>query len=191
MVEAAQAFLARRGRRQIVKRRASQHEEKPKAVDPDAEYEPRILPTGREPKQYGDRHHAARQAHAMHPAIGDEFASPVGGKCFRRGGRGSRHLRRRGDVAAAYCMNQPWETTMDWPVSALLSNPAKNRAVAATSATVVNSPSTVSFNITFLITSASEMPNALACSGICFSTSGVRTKPGQITLALTPCTAPS
>src|SRR5215831_17828833 len=31
----------------------------------------------------------------------------------------------------------------------------------------------------------------LACSGICLSTSGVRTKPGQITLARTLCAAPS
>ncbi len=30
-----------------------------------------------------------------------------------------------------------------------------------------------------------------ACSGICFSTSGVRTKPGQTMLARTPCAAPS
>ena len=35
------------------------------------------------------------------------------------------------------------------------------------------------------------MPSSLACSGICLSTSGVRTKPGQITLARTPCLAPS
>src|SRR5262245_2044168 len=90
-----------------------------------------------------------------------------------------------------YCMNQPWLTTSDWPVRALLSNPAKKTAVSATSATVVNSPSTVSFSITFLMTSASEMPSSFACSGICLSTSGVRTKPGQMTLARTPCLAPS
>ena len=52
---------------------------------------------------------------------------------------------------------------------------------------VVNSPSTVSLSITFLMTSSSVMPSSFACSGICFSTSGVRTKPGQITLARTPC----
>ena len=34
-------------------------------------------------------------------------------------------------------------------------------------------------------------PSAFDCSGICLSTSGVRTKPGQITLARTPCFAPS
>ena len=40
--------------------------------------------------------------------------------------------------------------------------------------------------MTFLTTSASLMPSAFACCGICLSTSGVRTKPGQITLACTP-----
>src|SRR5262249_17082552 len=63
--------------------------------------------------------------------------------------------------ALAHCMNQPWLTTSDCPVNALLSKPAKNTAVSATSATVVNSPSTVSFNITFLTTSSSEMPSFL------------------------------
>src|SRR5262249_24941035 len=51
-----------------------------------------------------------------------------------------------------HSMNQPWLTTSDCPVSALLSKLAKNSAVSATSTTVVNSPSTVSFSITFLIT---------------------------------------
>ena len=36
--------------------------------------------------------------------------------------------------------------------------------------------------MTFLITSASEMTGSLAYSGICLSTRGVRTKPGQMTL---------
>src|SRR5262249_50333166 len=31
---------------------------------------------------------------------------------------------------ALHCMNQPWLTTSDWPVNALLSNPAKNTAVS-------------------------------------------------------------
>src|SRR3954454_12648215 len=90
-----------------------------------------------------------------------------------------------------HCIDQPWLTTSDCPVSALVSKPAKNTAVSATSASVVNSPSTVSFSMTFLMTSASEMPSSLACSGICLSTSGVRTKPGQMTFARTPCLAPS
>src|SRR5262249_27259708 len=90
-----------------------------------------------------------------------------------------------------YCMNQPWLTTIDWPVNAFDPKDARNNAVSATSSTVVNSPSTVSFSITFLMTSCSEMPSSLACSGICLSTSGVRTKPGQITLARTPWAAPS
>src|SRR5215470_9004412 len=41
------------------------------------------------------------------------------------------------------------------------------------------------------MTSCSEIPSSFACSGICLSTNGVRTKPGQITLARTPCSAPS
>ena len=88
-------------------------------------------------------------------------------------------------------MNQPWLTTSDCPVSAFVGNPANSSATRATSSVVVNSPSTVSFSITFLMTSCSVMPSVFACSGICFSTSGVRTKPGQITLARTPCSAPS
>ena len=88
-------------------------------------------------------------------------------------------------------MNHPWLTTIDWPVSAFDGKAARNSAASATSWTVVNSPSTVSFSIMVLITSASEIPSSRACSGICFSTSGVRTKPGQITLARTPCAAPS
>ena len=50
--------------------------------------------------------------------------------------------------ASGYCMNQPWLTTSDCPVSALVGKAAKRRATAATSAVVVNSPSTVSFSIT-------------------------------------------
>ena len=41
------------------------------------------------------------------------------------------------------------------------------------------------------LTSASVIPSAFACSGICLSTSGVRTKPGQMTLARMPSLAPS
>ena len=80
----------------------------------------------------------------------------------------------------SYCMNHPWLTTTDCPVSAFEPKEARNKAVSATSSTVVNSPSTVSFSMTFLMTSCSEMPSVFACSGICLSTSGVRTKPGQI-----------
>src|SRR3954452_23458802 len=43
-----------------------------------------------------------------------------------------------------HCIDQPWLTTSDWTVGALISKPAKNTAVSATSASVVNSPSTVS-----------------------------------------------
>ena len=82
-----------------------------------------------------------------------------------------------------YCMNQPWLTTMDWPVNAVVLAPAKNSTASATSSVVVNWPSTVSFSMTLLMTSSSLMPNSLACSGICLSTRGVRTKPGQTTLA--------
>ena len=31
-------------------------------------------------------------------------------------------------AAARYCMNQPWLTTSDWPVSALVGKAAKNSA---------------------------------------------------------------
>ncbi len=37
--------------------------------------------------------------------------------------------------SAPYCMNQPWLTTIDCPVSALDSKPARNATVLATSAT--------------------------------------------------------
>src|SRR5262249_39227637 len=47
-----------------------------------------------------------------------------------------------------YCMNQPWLTTSDWPVYTLDDAAAKNRTASATSSVVVNSPSTVSFNMT-------------------------------------------
>ena len=40
-----------------------------------------------------------------------------------------------------------------------------------------------------LKTSSSLIPSSLACSGICFSTNGVRTNPGQMTLARTPNSA--
>src|SRR5262249_22871394 len=90
-----------------------------------------------------------------------------------------------------YCMNHPWLTTKDWPVSALDPNAANSSATSATSASVVTSPSTVSLSITFLTTSSSVMPSSRACSGICLSTSGVRTYPGQITLARMPCLPPS
>jgi len=46
-------------------------------------------------------------------------------------------------------MNQPWLTTSDCPVSALLGNDANSNATCATSAVVVNSPSTVSLSSRF------------------------------------------
>jgi len=90
-----------------------------------------------------------------------------------------------------YCINHPWLTTKDWPVRAFDSNAANSSATSATSDSVVNSPSTVSLSITFLTTSSSLMPSSRACSGICLSTSGVRTSPGQITLARMRCLPPS
>ena len=49
----------------------------------------------------------------------------------------SRHSRgndgREGASASPYCMNQPWLTTRDWPVSALLGKLAKSSATSATS----------------------------------------------------------
>ena len=89
------------------------------------------------------------------------------------------------------CIKNPWLTPIDWPVSALLGKLARKTAMAATSSVEVNSPSTVSRSITFLMTSSSVIPSCRACSGICFSTNGVRTKPGQITCDLMPCLAPS
>src|SRR5437899_9598396 len=99
--------------------------------------------------------------------------------------------RARSCDAGGYSMCQPWLTITDWPVSAFEGKAAKKSATSATSAKVVNSPSTVVLSITFLITSCSVMPNSFACSGICFSISGVRTKPGQIVFARIPNAAPS
>lgn len=88
-------------------------------------------------------------------------------------------------------MNQPWLTTIDWPVRALVGNPAKKSTAADTSSIVVKSPSTVLFSITFRITCCSVMPNSRACAGIWRSANGVRTKPGHTTLARTLYSAPS
>src|SRR6266436_9749580 len=44
--------------------------------------------------------------------------------------------RKRGEVMA-YSMNQPWLTTSDWPVSALVLKPAQNNTASATSSVVV------------------------------------------------------
>ncbi|CAB3774372.1 hypothetical protein LMG30113_07570 [Burkholderia paludis] len=88
-------------------------------------------------------------------------------------------------------MNQPWLTTNDWPVSAALGNADRNSTVCATSCTVVNTPSTVLPSITFFTTSSSLIPSSFACSGICLSTSGVRTNPGHTTCERTLCFAPS
>ncbi|KAG0913634.1 hypothetical protein G6F31_021434 [Rhizopus arrhizus] len=88
-------------------------------------------------------------------------------------------------------MYQPWLTTNDWPVRAALGKAHRNNAVWAPSSTVVKTPSTVSPSSTFFTTASSLMPSSRACSGICFSTSGVRTKPGQMTCERTLCAAPS
>src|SRR5579864_5546562 len=53
-------------------------------------------------------------------------------------------------------MNQPWLTMRDCPVRAFVLAAAKNSAASATSAAVVNSPSTVSRNMTLRTTSASR-----------------------------------
>src|SRR5262245_12076739 len=145
-----------------------------------------------------------RQIFLQRPADRIEPARPAhvgGGGRIAPQGRQRLHVLRReraddqpvglDDRPSAHCMNQPWLTTTDWPVSAVVGKAANSTASSATSPTVVNSPSTVSFSITFLTTSSSLIPSSLACSGICLSTSGVRTKPGQITLARTPYLAPS
>src|SRR5664279_596088 len=159
-------------------------------------------------QQNGSECHHALLVVSM-PAIAEFVATSVGRGASGRRGQGERVVvgaeavatasavlhGRQGSLRASargphfqkapYCMNQPWLTTSDWPVSALLGKLANSSATSATSATVVNSPSTVSLSITFLMMSSSLMPSAFACSGICLSTSGVRTKPGQITFART------
>lgn len=59
-------------------------------------------------------------------------------------------------------MNHLWLTPTDWSVSAFRASPANSKAISATFATVVNSPSTVSFSITFLTTASSQMPSSRA-----------------------------
>src|SRR5436309_1905321 len=88
-------------------------------------------------------------------------------------------------------MCQPWLTVTGWPVNALVGKAARKTATRATSSTVVNSPSTVLRSITSLMTRSSLIPRSRACSGICFSTRGVRTNPGQMMFERTPKAAPS
>jgi hypothetical protein len=76
-------------------------------------------------------------------------------------------------------------TMIDSPVSALVLNAPSINATSATSETIANSLSTVSPSKISFTTRSSEIPNSCACCGICFTTSGVGTKPGQITLAHT------
>src|ERR1700676_4150083 len=90
-----------------------------------------------------------------------------------------------------YCINQPWLTTNDCPVSAAVGKAARNNVVWAISSTVVKTPSTVPPSITFRTTSSSVSPSSRACSGIFLSTSGVRTNPGQTTCERTLCAAPA
>src|SRR5262249_14123187 len=117
---------------------------------------------------------------------------PLDCSASERAASGARGAGRAGGVArSTYCMNQPWLTTSDWPVYTVDEAAAKNRTASATSSVVVNSPSTVSFNMTLRMTSSSEMPSSLACSGICLSTRGVLTNPGQMTFAVVLCSAPS
>lgn len=63
-------------------------------------------------------------------------------------------------------MNQPWLTTIDWPVNAFDQKEAQNNAICATSSTVVNSPSTVSLSIIFDYFLFGDV-KSFACSGIC------------------------
>ena len=76
------------------------------------------------------------------------------------------------------------------PGEGLGAEAAKNSTASAASSTVPISPSTVSSSMTFFTTSSSVIPRSFACSGICLSASDVRAKPGQTTLARTPCAAP-
>src|SRR5258705_2678392 len=48
----------------------------------------------------------------------------------------------------SHSMNQPWLTTSDWPVSALVGRAANIGATRTTSSVVANSPSTVSLSMT-------------------------------------------
>src|SRR5271154_2914809 len=74
------------------------------------------------------------------------------------GGSSKQHAPKRGLLTSdfCHCMDQPWLTISDCPVRALDSNEAKKSAASATSSTVVNSPSTVSFNMTSRITDSGE-----------------------------------
>jgi hypothetical protein len=47
------------------------------------------------------------------------------GHGFRRSTAGSVATLQHNAHAQTYCMNQPWLTTIDWPVSAVLVAPAK------------------------------------------------------------------
>src|ERR1700730_2035401 len=49
----------------------------------------------------------------------------------------------RSPVGLAYCINQPWLTTNDCPVSAAVGKAARNKVVSAISSTVVKTPWTV------------------------------------------------
>ena len=118
-------------------------------------------------------------------------AAPQPSRLGGRGGRGGRTGAQRDGRAPGYCMNQPWLTTSDWPVSALLGKAANSRATLATSSVVVNSPSTVSFSITFLMTCRlgdAQRPGLLG--DLLFDQRRAH-EPGQITLARTLCLAPS
>lgn len=110
---------------------------------------------------------------------------------------------------------------MLWPVSAVVLKLPRKQHTSATSSKVENCPSTVFLSITLRMTSSSVMPRVwnrinrsqsidqsseilykdeddvrivartLACSGICFSTKGVSTKPGHTTFDAIPNSPPS
>jgi hypothetical protein len=74
-----------------------------------------------------------RAAHGTRTSGLGAATYPGRGRRAQRFGGYASHLASSHSRGAPYCMNQPWLTTRDWPVSALQPNTAKNRVAAATS----------------------------------------------------------
>src|SRR5439155_13253022 len=139
-----------------------------------------------------------RDAAVVHARAAEEFALDEGGLqslLVEPGAERGRRLPGADDdgvqALGGHCAVQPPSIDSSAPVIDAAASLARNTASSATSSTATNRLAGCGASSMSRLTCSSVMPRAFAVSGLCFSTSGVQTYPGQIAFTVMPCSAAS
>src|SRR2546427_215248 len=139
-----------------------------------------------------------RDAAVVHAGAAEQLALDEGGLqplLVEPGAERGRRLPDADDdgvhALGGHCAVQPPSIDSSAPVIDAAASLARNTASSATSSTATNRLVGCAASRISRLTCSSVMPRAFAVSGICFSTSGVQTYPGQIAFTVMPCSAAS